>query len=131
MCWVSNKKPKKQVSGGNVTVYKIVIPDNDEECYSLYENYPYFYGDQNKEISVLPKYESFFDHYRIERGYHSYSDKDTASKELKQTLKFGIINNRGKIVRCAIPKGSIYYRNEYNRVVSSNIIIYNDENVLL
>ena len=53
---------------------------------------------------------------RIEEGYHSYATLATA--------KFNKTSSPSSIiVECIIPKDAIYYLNEDDEIVSSNIIV--------
>lgn len=117
MCWV-NIKLNKRIANKDITVYKIVIP-KENGCTSLYKEFDY---DFHKTYTELIHIDYAHDVYYINEGFHSYKSLEVA----QYILAFIRINRRecnGRIIRCIIPKGAIYYINNYKEVVSNKIII--------
>lgn len=133
MCWTSDTNPIPKTADKDIICYKVFnikdikykrrkflgIPfrkEGIEELYSLYKLYKYIpYADNPKVTIYYRKYNDIYSWWSIDKGYHSYSTLDQA--ELKRILKLELI------VECTIPKGSVYYLNENNEIVSSNIIV--------
>lgn len=127
MCWTSYSIPVRHIAQEDIKCYKVfdklnIVWDDSKkikEVTSLYRKYLYFPYIINPEIIIAhPKhpicdwdYEYF---YRIHEGYHSYATLNAAM------LYFNKLSN---IIECIIPKGSEYYINEDNEIVSSNIIV--------
>lgn len=117
MCWISSKKPIKKVATEDITVYKLLSFD----LRAPFIHYRYFYAEKQKEIElkITERYDPYSRLHIIEKGYHSYSKLST--------IKFIQKTNQNwmplEIFICTIPKGSVYYENENDEVVSSNIII--------
>ena len=66
----------------------------------------------------------------IEEGFHSYRTWLTAKKAFEGFSTDSSIRKRIKIVQCIIPKGTTFYINEKNEIVSNGIIITNSTKVL-
>lgn len=124
MCWTSSKKPIKCIATDNITCYKVFskkdikwkIEKTSEkkikEVKSLYKNYIYIPYETNPKVNIICRldYDLSCDWF-INEGYHSYKYINPINKRYFCTLE------------CIIPKGSIYYINSDNHIVSSDIIL--------
>ena len=133
MCWTSDTNPIPKTADKDIICYKIFSiedikykvkkflgitfrKESIKELYSLYKEYKYIPYAANPKVTInYRKYNGIYSWWSIDKGYHSYSTLDQA--ELKRIPKLELI------VECVIPKGSIYYLNENNEIVSSDIII--------
>jgi hypothetical protein len=122
MCWSSRYCPIKRGAQNLIIVYKVVKYINSSECRSLYTWFKYIYKRVYRHPGPL-KIRERKDIYRweIHRGFHSYATMDRALQEYEED----IICNFGEIalVECAIPIGSIFYKNMDDEIVSNGIII--------
>lgn len=110
MCWIS-RELDEQIATKDITVYKIVTFDT-ESCNSLYRNFKYQY---NKLYTTSFTIQASDYTFYINEGFHSYKTKTKACEINKYFREF--------IVKCIIPKGSHYYINSDDEVVSDKIII--------
>lgn len=133
MCWISDQIPSPKIASEDITCYKVFCnrdvvwekikflgislwkKHKIKGLYSLYKDYLYTPYSSNAEVTLSQTYNSETDYWYIEKGYHSYSTLDKAELEKFKYLEI--------IVKCIIPKGAEYYINEYEDIVSSNIII--------
>lgn len=133
MCWTSDTNPIPKTADKDIICYKVFnikdikykrrkflgIPlwkEGIEKLYSMYKEYEYVPYAANPKVTIYyRKYNDIYSWWSIDKGYHSYSTLDQA--ELKRILKLELI------VECTIPKGTVYYLNENNEIVSSNIIV--------
>lgn len=152
MCWFTYDKGRTIgiVAKNDIEVYKVMVmkPLEDEELfYSAYRDFPYKKGVLYKlgsQIKINILEEDSITYYRIFRGFHSYNSQSTLlCKEhdnIMESLAVYSINkekvdsyleNDGitsrilKKVLCVIPKGSVYFENEFGEIVSDKIIIKN------
>ena len=137
MCWVSYKgSPAKHIASEDITCYKIFCNSNImwnqnkvrflgmpvwnkytiKELHSLYKDYLYVPYNTNPEINIFINFSNYLYRWYIEKGYHSYSTLHKAKLEKSSNII-------EVIVKCIIPKGSEYYINETQEIVSSNIIV--------
>lgn len=135
MCWISYKNsPVKHIANKDITCYKTFCNSdvvwnqnkikflgitvwnkyNIKKLHSLYRDYPYVPYEHNPEVTIFLTKSDYDNGYYISKGYHSYSTLYKAKEER---------NLYEVIVKCIIPKGSAYYINGRNEVVSSNIIV--------
>ena len=127
MCWTSSKKPIKRIATDNITCYKVFskldikwriektsdsLEKKMKEVKSLYKNYVYIPYETNPKVNIICRldYDLSCDWF-INEGYHSYKYINSINKRYFCVLE------------CIIPKGSIYYINSDNCIVSSNIIV--------
>ena len=133
MCWTSDTNPIPKTADKDIICYKVFdikdikykrrkflgIPlwkEGIEELYSMYKEYKYIpYADNPKVTIYYRKYNDIHSWWSIDKGYHSYN---TLSKAAFVRCKIFEL-----IVECTIPKGTVYYLNENNDIVSSNIIV--------
>lgn len=113
MCWMCNTYPKEQTALRDITVYKIVII-TPVVIRSLCMGYEYKFN--QLQIPIKIKLNACIGTWSIEEGYHSYS----WGKVFKKWVLFG---KRHRIVECTIPKGTKFFDNNDEEIVSENIII--------
>lgn len=116
MCWISNELTKK-VANCDIIVYKIVI-SNTSNVMSLFRGFKYHFNKIYKESFTIRSNDSM---YIITKGFHSYRTKSQALYANQFYCK--------KIVKCILPKGTIYYVNDSNETVSNQIRIIDYENI--
>lgn len=127
MCWTSSEKPIKCIATDNITCYKVFskldikwriektsdsLEKKMKEVKSLYKNYIYIPYETNPKVNIICRldYDLSCDWF-ITEGYHSYKYINSINKRYFCMLE------------CIIPKGSIYYINSDNCIVSSDIIV--------
>ena len=133
MCWTSDTNPIPKTADKDIICYKIFSiedikykvnkflgitfrKESIKELYSLYKEYKYIPYAANPEVAIhCKKRNGIYSWWAIDKGYHSYSTLSKA--EFVRCKIFELI------VKCTIPKGSVYYLNENNEIVSSNIIV--------
>lgn len=138
MCWISYNIPVKKIATEDITCYKLFARESIvwkkrkfwfysqkiiERFTSLCIAYIYIPYKENPKINLtcLQERDWMWDkiyHWNIEEGYHSYA---TLSK-VKRYINV-CSNHYYIIVKCIIPKGSEYYINDKEEIVSSNIIV--------
>lgn len=127
MCWTSSKKPIKCIATDNITCYKVFskkdikwkiektsdsLEKKMKEVKSLYKNYIYIPYGTNPKVNIICRLDNDLScDWFINEGYHSYKYINSINKRYFCTLE------------CIIPKGSIYYINSDNCIVSSDIIV--------
>lgn len=123
MCWYSTHKPVPQVAKEDIAVYKhVVLIKKRPWPWSFHEgivgaksdlyNFLYTPYERNETIILIPYKRSDMAVWKIAKGYHSVLTPDTLiDLYLKPNVKF------------IIPKGSFYYVNHHNEVVSSDIVM--------
>lgn len=133
MCWTSDTNPIPKTADKDIICYKVFyikdikykirkflwIPlwkEGIEKLYSMYEEYEYVPYATNPKVNIrCKKRNGIYSRWAIDKGYHSYS---TLSRAAFVRCKISRL-----IVECTIPKGSVYYLNGNNEIVSSNIIV--------
>lgn len=123
MCWYSDKKPVALVAEEDFVCYKYTETHKVEEkrkylfgilgpivkvIHSDIRNYLYYLHRKNPRVYI--NVEPHGRRYSIEEGYHSLLYMPRMYKTFA-------------ILKCTIPKGTIYYKNEWNELVSEQIII--------
>lgn len=134
MCWKSAKKPVKKIASKNITCYKVFCNSNVvwnqyprkflgitiwnkykiKELCSLLRGYIYIPYEYNPKVNIFISKSEYYHSWYIDKGYHSYRTLDKTKDET---------NLNDVIVKCIIPKGSAYYVNDLDEIVSSNIIV--------
>ena len=122
MCWTTKTPPVKHIAKEIIYVYKVIYNIDEFQCSSLimgftYERYKLY--TQNEALMLLRK---MYNQWKIEKGFHSYGTYLRAQEELNKYF-FCPAELNIKIVRCLIPEGSIFYKNENNEIVSDKIIV--------
>lgn len=101
-----------QIAEKDLIVYKVVEHIDFRSCVSLIYNFKYEYNQHYAIHDIKIKKTKCC--YKINEGFHSY-------KKIPQWLFRPIAPYR--IVKCIIPKNSIYYINGSQAIVSNAIII--------
>lgn len=110
MCWIGNSK-NKLIATEDIICYKIV----NIECGKIYSQFMHFnYKFKKKyKCKIEGKFED--DLFIINKGFHSYT----------QDVLMYNFDTVCKVVKCHIPKGSVYYINNSGEYVSEAIVIDN------
>lgn len=116
MCWISTELDKK-VAEHDITVYKIVLP-NIRGIKSLFYKFWYLFNMTYRGTFAIKLVGS---EYCITEGFHSYKTKSQVLFANQFYFK--------KIVKCILPKGTIYYINNNDEIVSNQIRIIGYENI--
>lgn len=141
MCWTSRNELTKLIATKDIECYKnFKLEDITFEqksifnfkigkkkiiqLLSLFEKYQYIPYKKQQIINLNPIKISFNPYdleyykiigYRIDAGYHSYNTIEIAQKNIFYEYEV--------VVKCIIPKGTEYYVNDNNEIVSSTIIV--------
>lgn len=116
MCWKSTELDKN-VAEHDITVYKIVLP-NTRGIKSLFYKFWYLFNVTYRGTLNIKLVDS---EYCITEGFHSYKTKSQVLFVNQFYFK--------KIVKCILPKGTIYYINNNDEIVSNQIRIISYENI--
>ena len=131
MCWESNKLPVKRIAKEGIYTYKVVYDYSEFLCDSLIMGFVYeYYKLYTQNKAIMPLCGVRTNKWIIEEGFHSYRTWLTAKKAFEGFSTDPSIRKRIKIVQCIIPKGTTFYINEKNEIVSNGIIITNSTKVL-
>lgn len=126
MCWIGFKLKdiacKK--AEADIVVYKVVLDATKDSCKSVFEDYLY-----NTSLQPTIKLKVSLPFMLIHRGYHSYTGVNyTKEKDNTVSLKFSDPVSvpfsdtlEYYLAKFIIPKGSVYYKNVLDNVVSSSI----------
>ena len=141
MCWISKNELTKLIANKDIECYKnfrlgdIIFKQKSIfkfkfgknkiiQLISLFKRYKYIPYKKQQIIDLKPievyfntcNSEEYFDQgYMIDIGYHSYDAIEIARKN----IYFG----NEVVIKCIIPKGTEYYINNDNEIVSSTIIV--------
>lgn len=127
MCWVgfNIKDIACRKAETDIVVYKVVLDATKDSCMSAFENYLY-----NTKVQPLIQFEISLPCMLIREGYHSYINiKYVKNKENNIILlTAGLIRfpmthqlDGSYLAKFIIPKGSLYYKNIFDEVVSNSI----------
>lgn len=126
MCWTSSKPPVRRIAIEGIYTYKVVFDYNEFICDSLIMGFTYeYYKLYTQNKAIMPLCVARTNKWMIEEGFHSYRTWLTAKKAFEGFSTDSSIRKMMKIVKCIIPKGTTFYINEKNEIVSNNIIITN------
>lgn len=134
MCWSTKKPAVLKMAEKDRSVFK-VIKQIDERFSSYFKRFPYEIGKLYE--TKIGNHKVICGHLCIEEGFHSYSNKckweplyqviDTVYRVVFGNLSLAIFDSsviyKPVRVSCIIPKGSLYYENEYGEIVSNKIIL--------
>ena len=124
MCWIG-EEPDKRIAKEDKIVYKVFIKTPDIK--SVFRMEPY-----KRNTLYETKFEiaaGFVDDRKvifIGTGFHSF-ETFTGACKLISTRSYHKCGIPLVIVKCIIPKGSIYYINSEMVVVSNKIIVTNED----
>lgn len=131
MCWISSKPPVKRIAIEGIYTYKVVYSYNEFLCDSLIMGFVYeYYKLYTQNKAIMPLRVARTHKWMIEEGFHSYRTWLTAKEAFEKFSTDPSIRKMIKIVQCIIPKGTTFYINEKNEIVSNGIIITNSTKVL-
>ena len=116
MCLITNDT-RKYIAEKDIVCYK-VVNIQDKEITSYWFNFSYELN-RKYTIQVLQPIFMKNDNIRIEEGFHSYRNLDTA-KDYIYCSMFNLLPEI--IVKCIVPKGSEYYISS-KEMVSNQLII--------
>lgn len=121
MCWISEYTPYVKVAKETIIVYKYLT----KNLKSPIQFYQYTRNKKVSEEILSPiegkKGKSNF--WYIVTGYHSCKDVNSAKDYFAESLKYATGYMDFRLYKCIIPKGAIYYKNEYGHIVSNTIVI--------
>ena len=122
MCWIGRVNDKR-IAKKDKIVYKVFITTQDKNIKSIFRMEPY-----KRNTLYETKFEiatGFVDDRKIfiGAGFHSF-ETFTGACKFRPYHKCGIPL---VIIKCIIPKGSIYYINSEMVVVSNKIIVTNED----
>ena len=130
MCWKIDKKEFKKnptcyhkIAEEDVVVYKVGGVIDGKFIPYFRHDFVYTANALNKEVKLGS--DKGYEYVSIDEGYHSYSNRDRAFETLNCIMVFELdYNYYDKIViaKFIIPKGSEYYKNEEDEMVSSQLI---------
>lgn len=131
MCWTSSKPPVRRIAKEGIYTYKVVFDYGEFICYSLIMGFVYeYYKLYTQNKAIMPLCGALSNKWMIEEGFHSYRTWLTAKEASEKFSTDPSIRKMIKIVQCIIPKGTAFYINEKNEIVSNDIIITNSTKVL-
>jgi hypothetical protein len=127
MCLYIKKNQEAQIAKRAIVCYKLVEVSIEEPIY--YRSWVQLVTVQLGEeyMSILVKEEGDFSD-SISEGLHSYTSLEKAKFELRVSHCYFEFNSA--IVKCIIPKGSTYYKNDDGQFASDRII-YGTETIEL
>lgn len=141
MCWTSRNELNKLIADKYIECYKnfkfndIIFKQKSIfkfkfdkkkiiQLISLFKKYKYIPYKKQQIIDLKPIKISYFPYdfkdygiigYKIDVGYHSYNTIERAKKNIFYIDEV--------VIKCIIPKGTEYYINDDNEIVSSTIIV--------
>lgn len=125
MCWIGRVNDKR-IAKKDKIVYKVFITTQDKNIKSIFRMEPY-----KRNTLYETKFEiatGFVDDRKIfiGAGFHSF-ETFTGACKLISTRPYYKCGIPLVIIKCIIPKGSIYYINSEMAVVSNKIIVTNED----
>lgn len=125
MCLYTNDLTCK-IAEEPIIVYKVIRYDN----HSIVKNFKYVKNRMNEQVELCPVVSTNIMNniaYEVNAGYHSFKSIDISLKDIYNfsSCPYELINGFVKISKFIIPKGSMYYENDYSIV--SNRIIYKSD----
>lgn len=133
MCWYSYKKPELRIAEEDITCYKVVWNELMHPwVYSFYRNFKYSLHNQyfikdGLSIDVHKRIDTRQLEYTIDEGFHSYIQKPGFKDDCIWCTDDSFeCHGFECIVKCTIPKGSVYYHNPINRILVSDSIIIDE-----
>jgi len=136
MCWVSSQAVK-QIAEEDIKVFKIGESHGGRFC-SMYKGFKY----QLNQLYSVNIYINKDDDGEFvgSRGFHSYdpsivhleiSDNNAIPRWVvyveQRSLDFDTCDAYYVKAECVIPKGSVYYKNDFGEIISNQVIIKNVE----
>lgn len=131
MCWITSKIPDLKIVDKPIKVYKI-FRGSFEKLSSLVYPYDWIPGEirHQKIGKVISEKILSRTRYRINEGFHSFiylpkiEPININESYIETAYSFIAFENKKIIVcECEIPKGSLYYINEWDEIVSNKLKI--------
>lgn len=135
MCW-RGVKGNRKIAEHDIKTRKVLMYDSvrDRLTAFYHDEFVYEFGKLYKqEINEIDcDYDIFVgNHIAIQEGFHSYNYQRPITKSLTETTIYSVLatyRTRIKtliptLVECTIPKGSVYYENDCNEIVSNCLVI--------
>lgn len=129
MCFYLKKEKNKafeqhiETAQGDLVVYKILVPLKRKWWHLNKVFVSFFYGFEYKKGKIyeidsfgIEAYSTIF--YEVDQGFHSYNSYEIA---LRQSEFSGF--HKTKIIKCIVPKGSQFLRNQEQTVSTAIKII--------
>lgn len=137
MCWVSTEAIR-QVAKEDIKVFK--IGENHEGMFcSMYKGFEYQLN-QLYTSCIDIESQDYNNRFVGSQGFHSYDPSIVHLKISKnnEILRWEVKTIHGRLdydtdginnvkAECVIPKGSVYYENDFGEIISNQIIIKNFE----
>lgn len=131
MCWKTFRKEYSQIKTAmeDIPVYKFLKRNG----HTPFKNYPIILGKKLPKVELLGIYHFYDD--GIDQGYHSYSTSILIGKDFGNTYVYnqsiegcrvGILPRHLVCYKGYIPKGTKYYINENNEIVSETLVVLNE-----
>lgn len=136
MCWVCDiENLKVQKAKENINVYKVVKKATKKSCISPFMDYTYYLKDIQPSLTLRVIIEPRSNFAKIEEGYYSYSSVSfvcnsiirSIDGKLYKAIRYGnhkemiAVDNYLYLATFIIPKGSTYFINEEDVIVSNKI----------
>lgn len=137
MCWQTFKTPRALKSDKNKIVFKIgYIHQNESKFFSGVLHFPYEFDKAYLSSGITPVRKIDFDHdreyYIIGPGFHSYDAEhiniccvdDWMTLEVNGRVVDNYMAEFNTVITVGyIPKGTKYFVNEFNEIVSESIVL--------
>jgi len=105
----------------DIECYKVVRKVSDTHYKSLYFNFDYYV---TVGFGVVADLQDLDERNCLKDGvFHSYFSFHEALREL--------IYNGGVVVKCIIPKGAAYWKNQYGECASTDIVVIGEHKIKL
>ena len=137
MCWKSKHKPKLEIAEEDIPVQKVLdVTVGYEPCSPIY---PFKWKLNNKYFVQLPIpiFDDKLKCWQAHIGFHSCGSIHVIDYNFARQCKnkFGVTvlatsnfrYDNWKVFNCIIPKGTKYYKNEYDDYISNALIILKEE----
>ena len=120
MCWLSDYKPIKQIASADLEVFKVVIVKNGDIFSPIYRHI-WHMGvtciiELDKPEKKLPDVSGANFYWEINHGFHSFASIEALKREYKMESSVAF-------TRAILPKGTCYYINRFDEVVSDQLKI--------
>lgn len=133
MCW-RGVKGNRKIAEHDIKTRKVLMYDSvrDRLTAFYHDEFVYELGKLYKqEINEIDYITFVGNHIAIQEGFHSYSCERPITKSLTETTIYSVFAAYRThiktliptLVECTIPKGSVYYENDYNEIVSNCLVI--------
>jgi hypothetical protein len=129
MCWGGLKENRK-IAEHDIKTRKVLMYDSARDRLTAFyhDKFVYELGKLYKQEINEVECNPFI---IIQEGFHSYNYERPITKSLTETTIYSILATYRThiktliptLVECTIPKGSVYYENDYNEIVSNCLII--------